>query len=455
MFDTRISPDRVMETLGRYMLVDGYHFIVDLEKSHNAWLVDARSGKSYVDFYSSVSSMPLGWNHPKLLSPDVIQKLGRIAVNKPACADVYSPEMAAFVETFFRIAVPDYFRYVFFVEGGTLAVENAIKAAVDWKVQKNFQKGYTADRYPDGHGKQVLHFKECFHGRSGYTLSLTDSPDPKKTKWFAKFDWPRIVNPKITFPLEGKNLEKVVALERQAIEQIERAVATHKDDIACLVMEPIQGEGGDNHFRPEFFQELRRLADAHEFLLIFDEVQTGLGLTGLMWGHEHYGVTPDLMAFGKKTQVCGFLAGPRIDEVESNVFHVTSRINSTWGGNLIDMVRCQLFLEIYEEENVLANVREMGERLTAHLHTMARDLDGAIENIRGKGLYCAFDLAEPYDHGAVFQAAIDEGLIILKTGRRGIRFRPALTIDAETLDEGVRRLEKALRKIVAEAPVRA
>jgi L-lysine 6-transaminase len=174
---------------------------------------------------------------------------------------VYTTEMAAFVETFFRIAVPDCFRYVFFVEGGSLGVENAIKAAVDWKVQKNFQKGYTLERCPDGHGKQVLHFKECFHGRGGYTVSLTDSPDQRKTKWFAKFDWPRIVNPKITFPLEGRNLERVVALERQAIEQIERAVASHKDDIACLVMEPIQGEGGDNHFRPEFFQELRRLAD--------------------------------------------------------------------------------------------------------------------------------------------------------------------------------------------------
>src|SRR6185436_690744 len=123
----------------------------------------------------------------------------------------------------------------------------------------------------------------------------------------------------------------------------------NKDDIAAIILEPIHGEGGDNHFRKEFFVALRQLADENEAMLIFDEVQTGVGLTGRMWAQEYF-VKPDLMSFGKKTQVCGFMASKRIEEVKENVFSVASRINSTWGGGLVDMVRCQKYLEIIHEE---------------------------------------------------------------------------------------------------------
>jgi L-lysine 6-transaminase len=457
MFNTKIQPEDVRDILSRYMLVDGLELIVDLEKSHGSWYVDARNGDRYIDFYTGVSSRPLGFNHPKLLGDDVIRRLGRLAVNKPANADAYSAPMAEFVETFFRVAVPSSMKHVFFIEGGALAVENAIKAAVDWKVQKNFRRGYTADRYPDGHGKRIIHLKECFHGRSGYTVSMTDSPDPNKTKWFPKFDWPRITTPKATFPLTGKNLEKTVALEKQACREIEEALAANPDDIAALVLEPIQGEGGDNHFRTEFFQELRRLADEHEFLLIFDEVQTGIGLTGKMWAYQHHGVEPDMICFGKKTQVCGFLAGPRIDEVEGNVFQVSSRINSTWGGNLIDMARCQLFLEIIEEENLLENVRERGAELLAGLNELERELDGAVHNVRGKGLFCALDLdPQKIDRRLLLEEIRTQGALILPCGHQSVRFRPALDIDRETLAEGLKRFRAALVRVTGKAaPTRA
>ena len=449
MFNTRISPEQTLSTLGKYMLVDGYSFVVDLERSQGAWLVDARTGERFVDFFTGVSSMPVGFNHPKMVTDDVIRRLGKIAVNKPANSDAYTPEMAAFVETFFRVAVPDYFRYAFFIEGGTLAVENAIKAAIDWKVQKNFQKGISRDDYPDGLGQQVIHFKESFHGRSGYSLSLTESADPNKTKWFPKFDWPRIVNPKITFPLEGENLESTIAKEREAIAQIEQALRERRDDIACVIIEPIQGEGGDNHFRAEFFRELRQMADRHEFLLIFDEVQTGLGLTGKMWAHEHFGVHPDLLAFGKKTQVCGVLAGPRLDEIEGNVFHTPSRITSTWGGNLIDMVRCQLYLEIYEEEQLVQRAAETGELLLQQLHAMEEEFPGVIENVRGRGLFCAFDVTDRIERKQLIRAAHDQRLIVLPSGRKGIRFRPPLSIDPSVLAEGLDRLRLAMHQTLS------
>ena len=163
-------------------------------------------------------------------------------------------------------------------------------------------------------------------------------------------------NPKLDFPMD---LAKTEAAEAEAIAAIEAAVARDPDDIACLIVEPIQGEGGDNHFRGEFLRDLRTLADRHDFLLIFDEVQTGFGATGKWWAHQWFDVRPDILAFGKKTQTCGIAAGRRLDEVEG-VFKVPSRINSTWGGNLVDMVRGTRIIEVIREEDLLDHWREAG-----------------------------------------------------------------------------------------------
>lgn len=456
MFKSQIAARDVVSSLKRHLLVDGFEVILDLEKSHGSWMVDARDGREYVDFFTGVASMPIGLNHPKMTTPAMIEKLGRLALNKPTNSDLYCEEYAEFVDTFFRVAVPPYFKYSFFVEGGAVGVENAIKAAFDWKVRKNFARGYTPEKgFPDGRGHRVLHFKEAFHGRTGYALSLTDSPDPNKTAWFPKWEWPRITNPKCSFPLSGENLARVQTLEAQAVREIEAALEKYKDDIACLIVEPIQGEGGDNQFRPEFFQTLSRLSKQHEFLLIMDEVQTGIGLTGKMWCHQHYGIEPDLMTFGKKMQVCGFVAGPRLDEVKDNVFHVPSRINSTWGGSLIDMVRCQLYLEIIEEENLLENARTEGAWLEGQVTALEQEFPGVIENGRGIGLFRAFDLNEKLDRAALLREAVNAGLLILPCGKRSVRFRPALNISRAELAEGLTRLRKAIQAAFLTAGAKA
>lgn len=451
MLENKLAARDVQGVLARHILADGYEIIFDLEKSSGGWAVDERDGKRYVDFFNGVSSMPLGFNYPRLMKPEVFEYLGRLAVNKPANSDAYTTPFAESVDTFMRLAAPPNMKHVFFIEGGALAVENAIKAAMDWKVQKNFARGYTLKTHPDGHGTKVMHLSECFHGRSGYTLSMTDSPDPNKTKWFPKFDWPRISTPKAAFPLQDANLEGTIAREAQAVREIEAALETHKDAICSMVIEPIQGEGGDNHFRPEFIRKLRAMADEHEFLLIFDEVQTGIGITGKMWCFEHYGVEPDMICFGKKTQVCGFLAGPRIDEIQSNVFNVGSRINSTWGGNLIDLVRCRMYLQIIHQDGLIENAARLGDHLLGQLNKMAGSLDGTISNIRGKGLFCAFDVDPRVDRKRLVQAAMEEGVIILPSGRQSMRFRPALCIDRETLEEGLSRLSRAFKKVMQTA----
>ncbi len=433
-----VQPEEVFDVLKRHMLVDGFHLVMDLEKSQGSWIVDARDGRKYLDFYTFFATAPLGHNHPRLREAAFERKLGSIAVNKPANSDIYTTAFAEWVETFATHAGPGYLPHLFWIDGGTLAVENALKAAFDWKVRKNLERGKGEK------GSRVIHFKEAFHGRSGYALSLTNTADPKKYMYFPKFDWPRIINPKVTFPLEGENLAKVIEVEEDAIQQILEVVQRDPDDIACLIIEPIQGEGGDNHFRPEFLQRLRDLADEHEFLLIFDEVQTGFGATGTWWAHDQLGVKPDILAFGKKSQVCGIAASTRLDEVDC-VFKVPSRINSTWGSNLVDMVRGTRIIEVLMEENLIEHCSRQGKRLLKGLEEIHRDFPEITSNPRGKGLFCALDLFSPELRTATVCKAQELGMIILATGQKGLRFRPALNLRTDDLDLGVELLRKSIK----------
>jgi L-lysine 6-transaminase len=439
-----VGADEVHDELKKYMLVDGFDFVLDLKRSRGAYFLEARTGKKFTDFFSCFASMPIGMNHPKMSDDNFIRYIGEIALNKPSNSDIYTEAMASFVKTFFNVAVRDLFKYSFFIAGGALAVENALKAAFDWKVRKNFQKGYTEEL-----GHKIMHFKQAFHGRSGYTMSLTNT-DERKIKYYPKFnDWPRILNPKMTFPQDKENLESVIMLEEEAIAQMKAAFLKYKDDIAAIIIEPIQGEGGDNHFRPEFMKALRHLADENDALLIFDEVQTGLGLTGTYWTFEQLGVVPDIMVFGKKMQVCGILSTTRIDEVQDNVFHHSSRINSTWGGNLVDMVRSTRYLEIMDEENMLDNVRTMGSYLDSKMTGLATEFPETISNVRGRGLFHAFDVRSGELRSKIIDRCFHHGLIILGCGDHSIRFRPPLNISANLIDEGIGMMETAIKECLA------
>lgn len=444
-----VTPDKVHETIAGHMLADGFDVVLDLEKSKGTRLYDSRSGRYLLDFFTCFASSPIGFNHPRMVEPDFVRKLGRVAVNKPSNSDLYTTEMAEFVETFGTLAAPPELPNLFFVSGGALAVENALKTAFDWKVRKNIEKGVNAPDTPekDLKGTQILHFEQCFHGRTGYTLSLTNTFDPRKTQFFPKFDWPRVLNPKVRFPLEGKNLDNVQAAERESLGQIEKALAENPDDIAAIIIEPIQGEGGDNHFRPEFLQALRRIADENDVMLIFDEVQTGMGLTGTMWAFQQMGMAPDILSFGKKTQVCGIMVSERVREVKDNVFELSSRINSTWGGNLIDMVRCQRYLEIIDEENMLENAAAQGERLLRGFETVAGESGDRITNVRGRGLMCAFDLPTTQMRNDFIAKLRGNGTFALPCGASTARFRPPLNITAEEVDEAVGAIEKTVKAL--------
>ena len=437
-----VEAANVRKTLSNHILTDGFEPVVDLEMSHGSWLVDGRDGREYLDLFTMFASIPVGYNHPKLLEHK--DELAIAAMNKPTNSDIYTAQLAQFVESFFTVTMPDIFKYGFFIEGGALAIENALKASFDWKVRKNFQKNDSAQEM----GSKVIHFNNCFHGRTGYTISLTNTSDPRKTVHFPKFDWPRIVNPAVKFPLDDDNLAEVMALEAEALDQIKGAIGEHGNDLAALIIEPIQGEGGDHHFRTEFFQALREICDENEIMLVYDEVQSGMGITGKWWAWQNHNVAPDLMGFGKKSQVCGFVSTSRLDEVENHVFKESSRINSTWGGNLTDMVRLTIYLSIIQEENLIDAAEKTGEYLHNQLLTLQDDYADLVSNARGVGLMCAFDLPNSETRDKLLGVIIQNGTLILGSGDNAIRFRPPLNISTDEIDYGIDIIRKSLDSII-------
>lgn len=418
-----IQANQVHDVMRTHTIGDGESIVIDGDRSIGPYLVDAVTGNAYLDCASQFASMAIGWNNPKM--EPYAAKLGKIAMHKYANSDYFSIELAEFTQTFASIA-PD-FKHFFFIEGGTLGVENALKAAFDWKAKKRgFAEGYGINNL------DVIHLQQAFHGRSGYALSLTNTV-PNKTALFPKFQWSRIRNPKIKFPLVDS---EVVLDEEFSLCQAEEILKSNL--VAAIILETIQGEGGDNHFTPRYFAALRELADKYEALLILDEVQTGVGLTGKMWAYEHFGIIPDMISFGKKTQVCGFASTGRIDDVPDNVFHTSSRINSTWGGNIVDMVRFTAIAKIIREENLVENAAIVGDYFLNQLEHLP-----VITSARGKGLMLAFDLDSPERRNAVLEK-IQKKMTVLPCGERSIRLRPHLIFNHANVDEAIEIIRESI-----------
>ena len=435
-----IKPKNVREVLSKNILADGFEPIIDLDKSHGSWIVDQRDGSEYLDMFSMYASGAVGYNHPYIVENQSI--LGKISINKTTLSDIYNVYYADFIETFNKYAAPNHLKHAFFIDGGALAVENALKAAFDWKKRLNLQKGI------DKEGDKIIYFNQAFHGRSGYTMTLTNTSDPRKTMYYPKFDWFKVDNPFLSFPLNDDVLKNVIEKENSVIENIKNILNENQDDVAAVIIEPIQGEGGDNHFRNEFMVMLRDLCDINDMLLIFDEVQTGIGITGKMWSHEHFSVNPDIISFGKKTQVCGMLAGDRVFSLDKNVFKESSRINSTFGGNLVDMYRFKMILEIIHNEDLLSNAEKMGDYLLNNINQLSKDFPGFAINPRGIGLFCAFDLPSSIERDNFVSEVFKKNLMILGSGDSTIRFRPHLNVSKEDIDISIDIISQTLKKML-------
>jgi L-lysine 6-transaminase len=440
---TPVTPADVHNVLARHLLTDGFKLVLDTRASQGSTIVDARDGQRYLDMYTFFASAPLGYNHPGIVDdPDFMALLANVSANKPANSDIYSTHLADFVETFSRVLGDPRLPHMFFVEGGAMAVENALKVAFDWKSRHNEVHGRSPDL-----GTRVLHLTRAFHGRSGYTMSLTNT-EPVKTDRFPKFDWPRIDVPAIHFPIDVDQMESA---EEHALDQARAAFARYPHDIAAFIAEPIQGEGGDNHIRAVFLQAMQELVRQNEALFILDEVQTGAGTTGTAWAYQQLGLSPDIVAFSKKVQLGGIMAGGRVDEVADNVFAVSGRINSTWGGGLTDMVRSRRILEIVEREGLIEAAGPKGEALLAALGKVEAAHPALLSNVRGRGLLVAVDVPDSETRDVVLRRLReDEHVLTLGSGERSVRFRPALSVTVDELERAADALGRVLDGVESE-----
>ncbi|MGC8562657.1 MAG: L-lysine 6-transaminase [Thermoplasmata archaeon] len=437
-----LDADEIKKMISSHMLADGMPLILDLKRSKGMRMYDMVTKKEFLDFFGFFASNAVGMNHPDMFEKDFLEDLKWAAITKVTNSDIYTPEMARFVDTFAKETGPEYMKHFFFIDGGALAVENALKTAFDWKVRKNMAEGVKGEK-----GTKILHLKEAFHGRSGYTMSLTNTFDPRKTMYFPKFDWPRITNPKMTFPITRKSIEDVEKLEEKSIEEMNAAFKKYKNDIAAFIMEPIQGEGGDNHFRKEYFQRAMEVVHENDALFVVDEVQSGMGITGKWWAHQHFGIEPDVLAFGKKAQTCGIMAGKKVDEVEDNVFKVSSRINSTWGGTLSDMVRSTKIIEIMKKYNLLRNAEDMGKIIVEFLEEMNQKFPDVLFNPRGRGLMDAFDFKSDKKRDEFYDRLYSKGVVVLKASEKTIRLRPPLIVNEEDISEFSTKVKQVLSEM--------
>lgn len=446
------APDKPMSRQAIYdtckpVMVGCDNTVPDIAQSHGSILVDM-DGHKVVDCYSSFASQALGHNHPALSDPHFENRLLRAAKAKPANPDMPNENVARFILAFQQL-LPAAFRdpstgaaKLFFIDGGSAAVENALKAAMDARGRDLVEAGILTEAQAKAGNLHtgIIHFKRAFHGRGGYTLSLTNT-DPGKIDYFARFDhWPRVSSPFRTFPATAESDAAAIKAEAQALGEIRAAIAAQPHGLSAIVLEAIQAEGGDHHFRPEFLRELRTICDAHGLYLIFDEVQAGMGITGKAWAFEHSGVMPDLFAFGKKAQVCGVAARHDFRAGKDSVFSVASRINSTWGGNSADYVRSEHTIRTILLNDYIGNAARRGAELKKGLEKIAERHSNIISNARGQGLMCAFDLRDTNLRNAMYNELKNHrfgpekmGVLALKRGDRALGFRPFLDVDAATI----------------------
>ncbi len=429
---------RMLDELGKYVIATPYPFVLDLAKGQGMWL-ETVDGQRLFDWAGYYGSKLIGHNHPGLYEENYVRRLTVAANNKVANPDFLTSECLDYYRMLIRVA-PEIMRSdlleVYAVNSGAEAVENMLK----YLIAKFNEKKLAAGK-PQGN-RRFLYFDRAFHGRTIYALGVTQTIDPVATKDFHSITSGN--NVKLPFPsfdsaaTRTQNLSNAV----KALEQVESVLNMMSDDIVGIIVEPIQGAGGHRVAVPEFFQGLSQLCHDHDIYLAFDEVQTGLGATGKMWGIDHFDLphAPMAIATGKKF-------GNGVVYMKESLTDV-GILDSTWGGTLADMVRVVREMEIVESEDLIAKAAENGERLANGLLGLVKKHAPLTWNVRGLGLYQGFSVDTPERKSRLINHALEEyGLLLLGAGTRTVRMRPNLSVTAEDVDSLLRLLDAAIMDV--------
>lgn len=433
----------------RYQDARTMHLYQDARRSLGNYLVDV-DGNVILDLYGHIAALPLGYNHPELLAAWRGGRFDWAAGYRPALGVAPSPEWVEIVESTFMRHAPPGLTKVFTATTGAEAVENAIKAAM-LRLAERRRGGAPAsleerqaamqNRQALAQSFKIISFEGGFHGRSLGALSATRSKPIHKLD-FSAFDWPCVPFPASRFPLDAHAAENAQA-EAKALSQVEALLRAHPEQVAAVLIEPIQGEGGDRHASPSFFQSLRALTLAHGAALIVDEVQTGGGATGRFWAHESWGLStpPDLVTFSKKMQLGGFYM--REDFFPKEPY----RIFNTFLGDPLRAAQLEVICEVIRRDHLLENTAITGAFLVAGLEDLCQRYPGLLSQARGQGTFAAVDVVDAPSRDRLLAAWRQRGLEMGGSGDRSVRFRPALVFAPRHAAEALDRIEDALRAL--------
>ena len=446
---TPIPGPRSLALLARHGAIQDartVHFYQDAQRSLGNYVVDV-DGNRLLDVYGHIAALPLGYNHPDLIHAWRTGRFDWCAGFRPSLGVAVPPEWVNVVEALMRVA-PAGMAHVVTVTTGAEAVENALKAAFVALAARQ-RRGVPPseselddcmrNRQVRANAMKVISFSGGFHGRSLGALSATRSKAIHKLD-FPAFEWPMAAFPANRFPL-ADFLKENAAAEAASLEEVEACFIANPNAVAALIVEPIQGEGGDRHASPNFFCELRRLCTAHGAAFIADEVQTGVGGTGRMWAHEAWGPAgaPDMVTFSKKMQLGGFYCTREFVPEES------LRIFNTWLGDPLRGAQAEVILEVIERDRLLEHTANVGELLVAGLCELQARLPDMLSQARGQGTFAAIDVVAASARDRVVKAAQRSGVEVGGSGQRSLRFRPALIFGERHVAELLERLEAAVR----------
>lgn len=414
-----------------------YPLVVQRAAGSELWDTD---GKRYLDLMAGVAVLNVGHRHPHVTArvQEALEQFWHICL-----ADFYYPQAIELAEKLQRLAPMSGPTRVLFSNSGAEAIEAAVKLAM----------------YHTGR-RQFIGFRGAFHGRTLGALSFTASKYVQRAKFPPALSVHHLPFPNCYRPiLAGRPGECYGDTVLNYLEELIFETMLTPEDVAAVLIEPIQGEGGYVVPATGFFARLRRICDRHGILLIVDEVQSGVGRTGAMWGIEHEGVEPDILCFAK-----GIGSGMPLGGIiaHENVMSWKPGAHaSTYGGNPIACAAALGTLEVIEQEGLLERAAELGA------YTLGRLLDmqtrhPSIGHVRGRGLMIGVEFVQdraektraPELRNALKQIAFERGLLLLPCGQSTMRLTPALTITRAELDEGLALFEEALTEAERRFPYR-
>ncbi|KAG2383630.1 hypothetical protein C9374_004301 [Naegleria lovaniensis] len=456
-----VTPERpgpktkeLLERMNKIQDMRAAHFVANFEKSKGNFIVDA-DDNIILDTFTQISSIPLGYNHPYLI--EKFHKDPRYAtsfLNRPSLG-INPPHnyIDILQESFARI-MPKGMTDVVTLSSGAEANENAYKVAFCRYMQikrggksasKEEMDSCVLNQKPGTPNLSILSFKNSFHGRTLGALTATHSKAIHKVD-FPSFNWPVCDFPQLKYPLEQYEAENKKEMDR-VLEQVEKTIKlSHSPnspwgEVAGLVVEPIQSEGGDKHAMPYFFKELRRITKENNVAFICDEVQTGGGATGKFWAHEYWGLGengPDIVCFSKKLQAAGIFHRPEFK------IDLPYRIFNTWLGDYTRALQLGAIIDVIERDRLLDLVNQTGAYMMKHMTELSKRYPGKIDNVRGAGTFIAF---ESNKQPELMKQMLHRGVEVGSCGTNTIRLRPMLTFHQWHANIFLQNLNETLEKL--------